>query len=923
MASALGPVSRRRLLTSLLIAVGAALAVWAFATPLARADSPIYDFDVSTTSTQAGGHPDIRTLVWMGNRNTQQIPAPSCDCQDPKDITVEMPTGIIGNPNAVPRCSAADFANLVCPPEAQVGVVLPGINSERPEENTGESLGLAAVYNLLPHPGQAGLLGFNVPFLKAPIFLVINSRTENDYGLEVSTTDIAHPLPLAYVDLTLWGVPASPTNDVDRQPPGWDSSLQGKNPPTPTNAPLRAFLNSPTTCDDQSLAAGVTVTSYDGGVTRAISPFPPTTGCDQLSFNPSLYAQPTTTETDTASGLNVDLQVPQPTSPSVPSPSQIRATTVTLPVGVSINPNAADGKLACSDADSSIGTREPAHCPETSKVGTVSVDSSALPGPIPGFIYLGEPKPGDPYRLLLTADGYNVHVKLAGSAEADPQTGQLTVSFQNLPQTPFSDFNMHFFGSERGLLATPSQCGTFPVTSTFTPWDSALSEQTSSQFFTLGGGPGGSPCPPATRPFAPSAHAGVADKTAGLHAPFSLTVNRPDGDQNLTALNVTTPPGFTATLAGVPYCPEATLAAMAAPGASGRAELAAASCPAGSQIGVASAGAGAGTHPVFLSGRVYLAGPYRGAPLSLAVVTPAVSGPYDLGNVVVRAALHVDPATARITAVSDPLPQILDGIPLRLRYVFVNLDRPGFTLNPTNCNPFAVGTELFGDQGGRASLTTQFQIANCRDLDFGPRLNLRLTGGVNRRGHPAIHASLKAAPGESNISRVSTALPKGELLDNSHIGTPCTRPQFASRTCPESSLIGTAEAVTPLLDKPLSGNVYLRVNPAHKLPDIVADLRGQINIELAGKVDTVHGGALRTTFEGVPDAPVTSFKLDLLGGAKGLLQNSKSLCGKAKRAEVKMTGQNGAVVSSRPKLQTTCGGKARHKRAAKHEKGRA
>jgi hypothetical protein len=390
---------------------------------------------------------------------------------------------------------------------------------------------------------------------------------------------------------------------------------------------------------------------------------------------------------------------------------------VTLPVGFSINPNAADGKVACSDAEARIGTREAAQCPENAKVGTVSVDSSALPAPIPGYIYLGTPKPGDRYRLILTASGFNVNVKLPGSVDADSLTGQLTVSFQDLPQTPFSNFNMHFFGSERGLLATPPECNdAFPVESTFTPWDSALSEQASTQFFGVHSGPGLSPCPGAARPFAPSASAGVADKTAGLHAPFSLSLDRSDGDQNLAALNVTTPPGFAATLAGVPYCSDAALAAMAAPEASGRAELDAPSCPLASQIGVASAGAGAGTHPVYLPGRVFLAGPYRGAPLSLAVVTPAVTGPYDLGNVVVRAALFVDPTTARITAVSDPLPQILGGIPLRLRSILINLDRPNFTLNPTNCDSFAVGTEVFGTQGGSASLPTHFQIANCRDL---------------------------------------------------------------------------------------------------------------------------------------------------------------------------------------------------------------
>jgi hypothetical protein len=288
----------------------------------------------------------------------------------------------------------------------------------------------------------------------------------------------------------------------------------------------------------------------------------------------------------------------------------------------------------------------------------------------------------------------------------------------------------------------------------------------------------------------------------------------------------------------------------------------------------------------------------------------------------VRAAINVNPVTAQVSAVSDPLPQILEGIPLRARFIQVNLDRPGFTLNPTNCDPFAVAATVTGDEGGVANLSNTFQVANCTSLPYQPKLSLRLSGGVKRRGHPAIKAVFTAKPGEANTRKVSVALPKGELLDNAHIGTICTRPQFSAEACPADSIYGTAEATTPLLDQPLKGNVYLR-SSNHELPDLVMDLRGQIDVELVGRVDTAKGGALRTTFYNVPDAQVSSFVLNLAGGAKGLLVNSESLCGKkAKKATVKMTGQNGAALETTTKLQADCGAKARHKRHKRHSDAR-
>jgi hypothetical protein len=477
---------------------------------------------------------------------------------------------------------------------------------------------------------------------------------------------------------------------------------------------------------------------------------------------------------------------------------------------------------------------------------------------------------------------------------------------------------LHIFGSERGLLATPTECGTYAVETHFVPWDSVLPDQDATQFFTIDSGPGGSPCPGPTRPFSPGFEAGSAGNTAGVYSPLSIGLSREDGQQFLSGLSVTTPLGFSANLKGVPYCPQSAIDQLSNSAYSGIAEQVAPSCPASSQIGTVQASAGAGSRPVNVEGKAYLAGPYNGAPLSLIVVVPAVSGPYDLGNIAVRAAIYVNPITAQVTTVSDPLPQMLEGIKLRAKSLRVNVDRSNFARNPTNCDPLSVGATATGDQGSSSALSVHYQVANCAALPFRPKLTLNLTGGLNRRGHPAISAVLRTSPGEANLRRASVALPMGELLDNGHIGTICTRPQFAADQCPEGALLGTAEAVTPILDQPLRGNVYLR-SSNHNLPDLVADLEGQIDIELAGRIDTVKGGSLRTTFESVPDAPVTEFKLTLAGGKRGLLQNSTSLCGKAKYAKTKMTGQNGVRFNTRTKLSRRCGsGNARHKR---HHRG--
>jgi hypothetical protein len=906
---------------------------------VAHAKSPIFHYSARPSlggNAQAGGHSDLTTEWEFGNHVYGSNPLP-CECDDAKVLTQNFPEGFIGNPHATPRCTSAGLALAQCPVDSQVGVVAAAAG--KPSPSTGYVF--FPLYNMVPNADQAGVIAFRAGG-GGPIITVISARTGSDYGLQTETFGLSRfSLFVPYqITIDLWGVPADPSHNALRYPFANQGGLfqcglgpdehdprpyleRGEFPPPaicasepfgaqPSSSPPIPFLSNPTRCSGP-LAATFETLAFDNETDFAESTFPAVTGCDQLTFNPSLSAKPTTTETDSASGLDVNLSVPQFVSPTTPSPSEIKATTVTLPLGFSINPNAADGKVTCSDADAHFGTEEAATCPEFSKVGTLTIDNSALPAPIPGYLYLGDPLPGDRYRVILVADGFATHIKLAGSAIPDPQTGQLTFSFPNLPESPLTNFDLHVFGSERGILATPTQCGTYAVHSTFTPWDEALAKQSATQFFSLDQGPKGTPCPARPRGFSPSFSAASAGNTGGAHSQFGVELGRSDGDQNLSGIQIKTPPGFTATLKGVPYCPESAIVQLQGSGYSGIAELASPSCPSASRVGTVTAGVGAGSRPLYVSGKVYLAGPYNGAPLSLVVVVPAVSGPYDLGNVAVRVALRVDPVTAQVSAISDSLPQILEGIPLRTRSIQISLDRPDFALNPTNCSPSSVDSNMSGDEGGSASLATPFQVANCANLDYGPRLSLHLSGGLKRRGHPAIRAVFKAGPGEANTGFVSVAMPKGEILDNAHIGTVCTKVQFAAQSCPAASVLGTAEATTPLLDDPLKGSVYLR-SSEHGLPNLVLDLRGQLDIELVGTIDTAKNGALRTTFATVPDAPVSRFVLSLNGGSKGLLQNSQSLCGADKSAVVKMTGQNGARLKRSTRLEMSCGstsGKAR------------
>jgi hypothetical protein len=589
-------------------------------------------------------------------------------------------------------------------------------------------------------------------------------------------------------------------------------------------------------------------------------------------------------------------------------------------------------------------TKPPDDCPDAAKIGAVQVstpllgqrnadneiqrnpDGSVIPEPIAGSLYLAKPfaNPfGSLLALYLTVDDPKTGVvaKLAGEIHADPKTGQLSTAFSESPQLPIETFSAEIFKGPRAALRTPPACSTYSTKAELRPWsapdvpDVALADP-----FALTAAPSGGACPTtaAGAPNAPGFEAGTITPQAGAYSPFVLRVSRPDGSQPLAGFEATLPAGLTAKLAGVPACSEAQIAAAKAREKpdQGALEQASPSCPAASEIGSVDAAAGAGPTPLHVGGRVYLAGPYKGAPLSAAIVTPALAGPFDLGTVVVRAAIYLDRDTALVRTVSDPLPQILEGIPLDLRSATVRLGRPSFTLNPTSCEPksvLATATSLFGQA---ASLSNPFQVGGCKPLPFKPKLSIHLFGPTHRGAHPSLRAVFQAKPGEANTARIVIALPRSAFIDQAHFRTICTRVQFAADQCPAGSVYGHIKAISPLLDYHLEGPIYLR-SSVHKLPDVVAALRGPpsqpIEIDLDGRVDTVDGG-LRTTFESVPDAPVTKAIVTLQGGKKGLFQNSTNICKGAHRASLKLTAQSGRFFESEPALKADCkGGKGKGK----------
>ena len=630
----------------------------------------------------------------------------------------------------------------------------------------------------------------------------------------------------------------------------------------------------------------------------ATAAFPPIEGCDRLPFGPSLVIEPTNHRAGAPTGLDVTARAPASDGVEVLEPSQTRDVRVALPEGLAINTGSADGLEVCDENQVHLGKRIAADCPDAAKLAEFEADISALPRRLKGAVYLRDPEPGNPFRFWAVADDLGIHVKLEGTLSIDKETGRIESALLDLPQAPLREVKLVFKSGFRSPLVNPPDCGTFTSTYDFAPWSGGPSVSADAPMRISEGcqGSGG---------FAPRLNAGTLDPTGGEHSPFLFTLIREDGEQNPLTFDVTPPVGLAATFADVARCEGA---------AAERGD-----CPAASQIGKAIAAVGAGPAPLWVPqpGRrpinVYLSGPYKGAPTSIVAVVPRQAGPFDFGDEVVRSAIYVDPLTARATARTDPLPQLIEGIPIRYRTIHVDLNRPGFVLNPTGCGPKATEGLVSSTTGAQARPTSPFEAVDCARLKFAPRLSFKLSGGHRRGGHPSLRSVIRPRAGQANIGSLSVALPHSEFLDQAHIKTICTRVQFAAKDCPPGSIYGKVTATTPLLDQPLSGNIYLR-SSSHLLPDMVAVLKGPdsfpLEIDAVGRIDSINGG-VRVTFESIPDAPVEKIVASFPGGQKGLLENSTNLCKGANRVTAKLGAQNGRRYTARPPLDIPCAKRGR------------
>ncbi len=877
------------------VAALAALLCLAFAST-AKADFGIKQLSIAETDpagsplTQAAAHPDLN--LEMHFNTTPEGGQEVADGQVRNEL-VTLPNGFYGNPGAAETCSRPALTapgSARCPIGSRVGTLtLLFLFS-------GSEAGVPVpVYNVETQPGETADFGANA--LGASIDVV--STVGPDGRVHTSVLNVNQGLGFVGLQLHLWGVPGAESHDSEREGPS------GISPKPLLTAPADCSATRNTT---------IRVSSWQNPthwLEETVADGQPS-GCELLEFEPSLKVKPDEQRTNTPSGVDFDVKSPQDLDPASLGTPPIRNVTVKLPTGMDLSPTAASGLATCSDAELGLGTEAEPTCPTASKIGTVSVDTPVLTEPLSGSVYLRPPTKDAIARPVLVLNGPGILLKIPGTVAPDPSTGQLTATFTELPQLPFSELHLRFKGGPRAPLTTPPTCGPQTTQVSFTAW----SGQTVNEATTFDTGNGGAECAPK---FSPQMSAGSVNPVGGATTPFVLRLQRGDDEGAFKDVTVHLPEGLTAFLKGVPYCPDSALGSVSSEFGTGAAQIAGPSCPSASQVGTVTVGAGAGSNPFYLeTGKAYLAGPYKGAPLSLAIVVPAVAGPFDLGSVLVRSALRVDPTTTQITAVSDPLPTILQGIPLQLRDIQVNLDRSDFTVNPTNCSPTAVTADLGDAEGHVVSTSARYQVGDCANLEFAPKLALRFWGKTHRAAHPKMQAVLTMPPG-ANMKSTSVVLPKTELLENAHIREVCTRAQYAANACPEGSIYGYAKVWTPLLDQPLQGPVYLRSNGGERtLPDLVASLDGQIHVDLVGYIDSVDK-RIRARFLNVPDAPVSKFVLTMKGGDHGLLANNTQLCKKAPVASVFTEGHNGKTSDFQARVRTDCGGK---KKATRHAHNR-
>ncbi len=931
---------------------------------VARADLPapplpVLDFTarsldgVGDDYTVAGGNPSEAMTSF-------RFPVLNGGVEQLHGAFVDLPPGFLGNPAAAARCTFAQMlpggdALPACPEDSKVGV----ITITHPDGG----LVSADVFSLVADRGYPAQFAFKVSSKIVMLYPVVRSR-EGGYGVTLASP-AATQFDASSIDARFYGVP------VDHVSGG-----SGGRPRLP-------FLSNPSDClvgapvthisvdawssPGQTLARGV----RDFGLPDLSDPTwgqgswvsPPVTGCDSPAlasqFRPSLDMRPTpslgTTQADAPSGYTVKLDFPQsndPTDsssrfdPSVPMAPPLKDTAVTLPAGVSIAAGGADGLDGCSDQqpDDQVHyeTTDPVSCPEASKIGSVVATSPLLvqrePGsdavigadPVGGDVYILKPHPGDldpagnqdgRFRLLLQVDSrkYGINVKIPGVVTADRTTGRLVARFESNPQFPLKHVELTFKAGDRAALANPQSCGSATTEGLFVPWSRGgtrsdgvvvpgTPDATAFSSFDVSWDGRGGICP-SSLPFAPTMTAGAADTQAGSTSPFTFDLSREDRTDVISGLSVGLPGGLLAAIKNVALCSDA--------------DADAGTCPVASRVGSASVAAGAGNRPFYLSGQpVWLTGPYKGAPYGLAIAVHAVAGPFDLGTVVVRQALQIDPDDAHATVVSDPIPTIRDGVPFRVRRIHVAVNRPGFIQLPTSCEPKTI-TAIASSAGGlTAGLAAPFQATGCGRLRFAPKLAIKLTGAKETRvgGHPGVEALVTQTPGESGLKSLTVTLPLSLALDpnNAESDSLCEYTDGLKDQCPQKSVIGTMTAISPLLKAPLSGKVYfvkgVRTDPKsgrqiRTLPTLLIELRGEVSVNLRGTNSVPDNKHLTTTFATIPDAPISSALLKLNGGKKGILvvtDGHDDLCYTPQKPFLAASAQSGKRLDTAITLTAQC-----------------
>ena len=919
-----------------------------------------------TPATQAGSQPFQLTTTLVMNQTGEALKRQPVAL--PKNLGFGLPAGLVGNPSAATQCSTADFTAIVlqtnlCPASSVVGVA----TLAAVEPLSGLLNKTVPVFNLTPAQGEPARFGFEVI---GRVFVVIDTevRTGRDYEVVASVRNASQVAGLLSTQVTLWGVPGDPRHDSAR---GWECVAGGafdaeihKSCPASVSLPQTPFLWLPTSCaanpsaepvlsrlSDDSWSEPNELLESEYALTGPSGQQLGFEGCSQLPFEPRIGVEPEQHTASTPTGVNVSVSVPQQSTLEAGKQAEadVRNTTVTLPQGVQLSPAAANGLVACPESpaggyegigftgfekfngpglepsaetatftpafrfteEETEGRKLAPSCPEASKLGTVEIETPLLSDPLEGYVYLASPAPNgetgrNPFdslvALYIVAEDTQagVLVKLAGEGELNESTLRVATTFRDAPQVPFSDLKLHLFNGPRASLSTPARCGDYATEALFTPWsgNGPVAASSTGEAFAISSGPGGGACPGATLPFSPGFVAQSASTQAGGFTSFDLELTRPDGDQALSGVTMHLPEGVAALLSAVELCSEAQAAAGA--------------CPAGSEVGEATAIAGLGPEPyVEHGGKVYITGPYGGAPFGLEIVTPAVAGPFNLGTVTVRSKLFINPENASVTIVSDSLPTQLRGIPLQLKRVLVSVNRPGFEFNPTNCNPMRIEGTITGAERASASVAAPFQVAGCQALRFAPTLTAATNGHASKAsGTDFVVKVTSKGLGQANIAKVDLQLPVALPARLSTLQKACTEKAFDANpaSCPEGSDIGAATIHTPVLKSALAGPAYLVSHGNAAFPDVEFVLQGEgITLVLDGKTQ-IKNGVTYSKFESAPDAPFTTFETVLPAGPHSALtanvpaRDGYSLCGQNLQMPTTITGQNGDVIEQKTKI---------------------